>query len=244
MTAFTAQLAAAFHPLGLLVTQDVQTDSDAYDLPALARANDFLVPMLYDQHSDGTACRVRSPARTGSSRSWRAFWRRSPQTRSCWAWALTAMTGRTARRRPPTCRSSRRPRSPSRTGIGEDGVIHIDPASLSPYFTYSDEDAGGGQQGGLAHGLAPGRDHELESDARRPALPHAWAQPSGSWARRTPACGASSADSRPGRWRSFDPQRLSLLSYGKEFGTTFIGEGDVLEVVQAPTEGTRTITTG
>ena len=46
MTAFTAQLAAAFHPLGLLVTQDVQTDSDAYDLPTLARVNDFVVPML------------------------------------------------------------------------------------------------------------------------------------------------------------------------------------------------------
>ena len=50
LTAFMRELYAAFHPVGLLVTQDVQVERDSQNLPALARANDWLVPMVYDEH--------------------------------------------------------------------------------------------------------------------------------------------------------------------------------------------------
>ena len=55
LTEFVRELAAAFHRAGLLVTQDIQPEDDAFDVAALAEANDFLVPMLYDEHSAGDA---------------------------------------------------------------------------------------------------------------------------------------------------------------------------------------------
>src|SRR5579871_2642597 len=51
LVAFMKELYAALHPHGLLVTQDVELESEAYDLPQLARWNDWLVPMFYDEHA-------------------------------------------------------------------------------------------------------------------------------------------------------------------------------------------------
>lgn len=52
---FMKELYAALHPYGLIVTQDVQLDSDSFNLPELAKWNDWIVPMFYDQHAGGTA---------------------------------------------------------------------------------------------------------------------------------------------------------------------------------------------
>ena len=102
LTAFMAELAAAFHPKGLLVTQDVQLDSDTYDLPTLARVDDFLVPMLYDQHAVRRPLRPDRRAGLVQARNSRSSWRRCRATRRCWAWATTATTGRRATTTPPT----------------------------------------------------------------------------------------------------------------------------------------------
>jgi cellulose synthase/poly-beta-1,6-N-acetylglucosamine synthase-like glycosyltransferase/spore germination protein YaaH/peptidoglycan/xylan/chitin deacetylase (PgdA/CDA1 family) len=50
LTVFMRELKARLGPLGLLVTEDVPVDDDAYDLKGLAQANDFLLPMVYDEH--------------------------------------------------------------------------------------------------------------------------------------------------------------------------------------------------
>ena len=100
MTAFMTELAAAFHPRGLLVTQDIQLDSDAYDLPTLARVDDFLVPMLYDQHADGDHAGPIAGQDWFADGTARSSWRRCPATKSCSAWATTATTGPTARPTP------------------------------------------------------------------------------------------------------------------------------------------------
>ena len=47
---FMKELYAALHPLNLLVTQDVEVQAPVFDMPALARYNDWIVPMFYDQH--------------------------------------------------------------------------------------------------------------------------------------------------------------------------------------------------
>ncbi len=47
---FMQQLKARLGPLGLLVTEDVPIEDSAYDLKRLAQANDFLLPMIYDEH--------------------------------------------------------------------------------------------------------------------------------------------------------------------------------------------------
>jgi peptidoglycan/xylan/chitin deacetylase (PgdA/CDA1 family) len=53
LTAFVRELHDALSPAGLLLTQDVPTDDPneaAYDLDRLARWNDYVMPMVYDEH--------------------------------------------------------------------------------------------------------------------------------------------------------------------------------------------------
>ena len=53
LTAFVRELHEALNPLGLMLTQDVPTDdptAPAYDLRALARLDDYVIPMVYDEH--------------------------------------------------------------------------------------------------------------------------------------------------------------------------------------------------
>ncbi|MCW3099190.1 MAG: hypothetical protein JWL77_4808, partial [Chthonomonadaceae bacterium] len=52
---FMRELYASLHPHGLLVTQDVQLENDNFDMANLARYNDWIVPMFYDQHTGGMA---------------------------------------------------------------------------------------------------------------------------------------------------------------------------------------------
>ena len=54
LTLFMQELYADFHPRKLLVTQDVQPTSEGMDIPALALANDWIVPMLYDEHESAS----------------------------------------------------------------------------------------------------------------------------------------------------------------------------------------------
>jgi cellulose synthase/poly-beta-1,6-N-acetylglucosamine synthase-like glycosyltransferase/spore germination protein YaaH/peptidoglycan/xylan/chitin deacetylase (PgdA/CDA1 family) len=52
LTTFIQELRSLLHSQGLLLTEDVPTDDDgtAYDLKRLAELNDYIVPMVYDQH--------------------------------------------------------------------------------------------------------------------------------------------------------------------------------------------------
>lgn len=52
MTAFIGELAGTLKRAGLLVTQSVPPDDDAFDLRRLAELNDYLVAMVYDEHAD------------------------------------------------------------------------------------------------------------------------------------------------------------------------------------------------
>ena len=48
--AFLRQLRAKLQPAGLLLTESVPIDDPAYDIKQLAEVNDYLVPMVYDEH--------------------------------------------------------------------------------------------------------------------------------------------------------------------------------------------------
>src|SRR5579862_8446245 len=50
LAAFMRQLSARLKPAGLLLTQSVPIDDPAYDLKQLAEVNDYIVPMVYDEH--------------------------------------------------------------------------------------------------------------------------------------------------------------------------------------------------
>jgi peptidoglycan-N-acetylglucosamine deacetylase len=47
---FMRQLYGRLHPQGLLVTQSVPVEDAAFDLKRLAQYNDYLIPMVYDEH--------------------------------------------------------------------------------------------------------------------------------------------------------------------------------------------------
>ena len=50
---FMGELYTDFHAHKLLVTQDVQLENDNFDIVNLAKYNDWLIPMFYDQHTGG-----------------------------------------------------------------------------------------------------------------------------------------------------------------------------------------------
>ena len=47
---FMRELAEVLHKSGYIVSEDVPIDDDTYDLKRLAEVNDYLVPMVYDEH--------------------------------------------------------------------------------------------------------------------------------------------------------------------------------------------------
>ncbi len=242
MTAFTAQLASAFHPLGLLVTQDVQTDSDAYDLPTLARVNDFVIPMLYDQHADGNnAGPISGQAWFGSELS--GVLAQVPANKvvlGLGTYGYDWVDG-TTQASDMSFQQAAQVAQQNQNQFG-DGVIHIDPASLSPYFTYSDEAEGAGSKE-ISHTVWL-QDATTNWNQMRAALPyHTLGAAVWELGKEDPSLWSFFGKGQAASLASFDPQRLSQVTYGKEFGTTFIGQGDVLDVVQPPTDGDRTITT-
>jgi cellulose synthase/poly-beta-1,6-N-acetylglucosamine synthase-like glycosyltransferase/spore germination protein YaaH/peptidoglycan/xylan/chitin deacetylase (PgdA/CDA1 family) len=64
MVDFMQALSARLKPLGLILTEDVPTDDDgSYDLKRLGEINDYIVPMVYDEHyQSGTPGPVASEA--------------------------------------------------------------------------------------------------------------------------------------------------------------------------------------
>ncbi|MGC9947739.1 MAG: glycosyltransferase [Bryobacteraceae bacterium] len=50
LLAFMRQLRAKLQPAGLLLTESVPIEDPAYDLNQLAEVNDYIVPMVYDEH--------------------------------------------------------------------------------------------------------------------------------------------------------------------------------------------------
>jgi cellulose synthase/poly-beta-1,6-N-acetylglucosamine synthase-like glycosyltransferase/peptidoglycan/xylan/chitin deacetylase (PgdA/CDA1 family)/spore germination protein YaaH len=50
MVRFMEELHAKLHPSGLLLTQSVPVEDPAYDLRRLAQIDDYVIPMVYDEH--------------------------------------------------------------------------------------------------------------------------------------------------------------------------------------------------
>ena len=55
LTAFVKELSDAFHQHGLYVTQDIQSDNEDYDVRELAKYDDYLMLMAYDEHNTVSA---------------------------------------------------------------------------------------------------------------------------------------------------------------------------------------------
>ncbi len=55
LTAFVKELSDAFHQHGLYVTQDIQSGNEDYDVRELAKYDDYLMLMAYDEHNTVSA---------------------------------------------------------------------------------------------------------------------------------------------------------------------------------------------
>ncbi|MGO8672758.1 MAG: glycosyltransferase [Capsulimonadaceae bacterium] len=238
ITAFMKETAAALRPHGLLVTQDIELDSDSYDLTQLAGINDFLIPMLYDENSDGTT------AGPVASQSWFEqelgdFMARVPSNKVVIGLAnygydwVSGSESATPVGFAEACITAQESRD------GQDGIISIDRASLNPHFTYFDDSLGQGDRE-IKHDVWI-EDATTAYNEMRAAAPY---HPLGAALWRVGL-------EDPSVWKffnrggdaavfSFVPSELSDVDYNY-FGTTLVGQGDVLQVVRPHTPGYRTI---
>ncbi len=241
LTLFMQELASAFHPLGLLVTQDVQTDSDTYNLPALAKTDDFLVPMLYDQHGSGT---VAGPiaAQNWYARELAGFMAQVPANRVVLGvgnYAYDWTQGKTSTNEYSFEDAARIAQQSKASGDGDDGRIVIDKASLNPTFSYYDDGPDGKA---LSHTVWL-MDATTTWNALHAAAPyHTLGAALWRLGEEDPSLWSFFGKAGASSLGTFDPHSLKDITYNY-FGTQFEGYGEVLDVVQSPTPGLRTITT-
>ena len=240
MTAFMTELAAAFHPLGLLVTQDIQTDSDAYDLPTLARVDDFLVPMLYDQHASGS-----NPGPI-AGQNWflsqmRGFLAEVPASHVVlgvgnfgydWTEGSQAAGDLTFQEAAQLAQENHLPNS-------NDGVIKLDPNSLNPYFTYSDDPQKPGEPE-VAHQVWLEDATTTWNELRAAQSYHTLGAALWQLGSEDPSLWKFYGKEAAATLNTFNPRDLAQVNYNY-FGTQFDGKGDVLDVVQKPTPGVRSL---
>ncbi len=238
LVAFMAQLSSVFHPLGLLVTQDIQTDSGAYDLPTLAKLNDFVIPMLYDQNADGNSAGPISGQRWFQEQL-AGVLAQVPASKIVLGLGAYGYDWKDGTQSARDVSFQDAAQIAQQNRFGADGVIRIDPASLSPYFTYSDEPSGAGTAE-VSHTVWL-QDATTAYNQMQAAEPfHTLGAAIWELGKEDPSLWSFFGKEQ--NLAAFDPQTLTKLTYGTEFGTTFLGYGDVLDVVQAPTDGSRTVT--
>ncbi|MCC6446881.1 MAG: glycosyltransferase [Armatimonadetes bacterium] len=227
LTAFMSELYRAFHPAGLLVTEAVQVESDVFDLAALSRFNDWLVPMLYDEHYAGMT------AGPVASQPWyaaqlRRIARLLPPEKIVLGIGTQSYDWIKGRRGAASLTYEQA----MLTAKENDGVVRLDSASLNPAYTYEDADD-------------RDRPHEVwildavtaynQIRAARPFRPLGAAL----WY-------AGSED--PALWQFYAPGKLGnplpsaaleTVRYGYEID--FEGEGEILSVQSLPTVGSRSL---
>ncbi|HZP83148.1 MAG TPA: polysaccharide deacetylase family protein [Chthonomonadaceae bacterium] len=241
---FMKELHEALSPHGLRVTQDVQLESDAFDLPELAKWNDWIVPMFYDQHAGGTAPGPVA-ALDWTRHNLQQLLRQVPADKVVLGVGNHAYDWRKG----------------DKTNAAEDltyqsaiiqakeneleNGLRFDPASLNPTFTYLDtvKDANGEERE---------EEHIVwMQDATSVYNQLTLAKPHGIRGAALWFMGAED----PSVWQFFDKGRwnadwkpmvekgaLDTITYGGQAEIDFEGEGELLQPVAPPGDGKRTVT--
>ncbi len=237
MTAFMIQLCAAFHAHNLLVTQDIQLDSTSYDLPALSRIDDFLVPMIYDENADGTT------AGPIAGQSWfnqelHQFLAQVPANRTVIGLGNYGYDWKQGSTAPEDVSFEDATQIASESIDGEDGHIRIDPHSMNPYFTYWDADGKNGAT--IKHQVWMEDATTAYNELRAASGSHVLGAAVWRLGTEDPSLWDFFGKSQAASLSRFDPQTLASVTYDG-FGTDFQGHGDVLDVIGLPRPGIRTI---
>lgn len=238
---FMKELYTALHPHHLLVTQEIQLESEAFNVPELAKWNDWIVPMFYDEHAGGTE------AGPVAGVDWTAHnlhlllhqvpagkivmavgnhgydWPQKSENPSDLTYQSAVITARESQ---------------------PDAVIHLDPKSLNPTYSYTEETQD-----------AQGRTREVEhvvwmQDAVSVFNQLRLAKPLGVRGAALWYLGAED----PSLWKFFDKSNwntdwdrlvlggaLDTISYGGQAQVDFEGEGELLQPTSPPSDGRRLV---
>ncbi len=246
---FIKELHDSFAPAGLLVTQDVQLESDGFDIPRLAQYNDAIIPMLYDQHSPGDENGAGSIAGIGWTKNHiDALFKQVPPGKVIlgfgnyaydWLKGSNNASTLTYQTAVIQAKESQDPKNPS---VAQ---IKIDPQTLNPFYTYSDDadkehvvwmmDATTTfNQWSVARAYKP----------RGYALWYLGSEDPSLWKvmGRTQLGTYAANTGNPAKLAKLvDSGELDRISYGRQSEVDFEGEGELLDVVAEPNEGHRTI---
>ena len=246
LTLFMRELYTALHPAKLLVTQDVQLENGAFDFPGLAKWNDWLVPMFYDEHEsssgpgaiagidwthkhlDALLSQV-DPSKVVMAVGQQGYdWTKGVAGTESLRYQTAVVTAKE-----------------SYDGKGMDGVIRIDPASLNPMFTYSEDTLDKNNQVRQEEHTVWMQDAASVYNQLLLARPHGI---------RGAALWMLGAED-PTIWSYYDKNlwngdwqkivsggALNTISYGGTGEIDFTAEGELLQPVAEPTSGQRTIT--
>ena len=241
LVAFARDLYEALHPAGLLVTLDLQLDDDAFDLQGLAAWSDFVIPMVYDEHSPGDASGAGSIASVGWTRQQLArIFAVVPASKVIVGLANYAYDWQEGDRREAAALSCEMATVQAEESLDpEDPTIarvEIDRGSLTPFYRYSGDD----DKAHVVWMLDAATAYNQWTLARRyrPAGAALW----------------SLGSEDPGVWqvigrrgigrelgRRIDEGLLNAVQYQGSNGVDFEGEGELLEVVSEPSEGRRVL---
>ena len=242
LTEFMAELSRRLRPDGLVVSQDIEIESQAYDLERLALWNNFLIPMFYDQHSPGDEAGPGSIAGISwTKREMKKLLARVPANKivmgiGSYAYDWTKGDNKDAasltyQAAVIQAAESVDPKDP------DIAKVKIDPASLNPYYRYYDD-------GGAEHVVwmldATTAYNQWQvvrgTHPRGVALWCLGAEDPGVWS----VIGRSALTTNMGPF--IDTGLLNTISYGKQAQVDFEGEGELLEVLAEPSVGERVVT--
>jgi cellulose synthase/poly-beta-1,6-N-acetylglucosamine synthase-like glycosyltransferase/peptidoglycan/xylan/chitin deacetylase (PgdA/CDA1 family)/spore germination protein YaaH len=225
LATFTAEVAAALHPSGLLVTADTQ-DGDPKQAAAVACSCDFVIPMIYDLHyASGTAGPIAPESWARAQLD--AFLNAVPASKTVLAIGNYAYNWERGRAGAQTLTFGEAVATAHESQDGGDGVIRTDEDSGNPCFTYEDE----------------GRRHDVWLlDAVTAYNFQRYAASRGVDGRALWYVGSED----PTLWSFFGRGRhasestaLETVKYG--FEIDFEGEGEILDIAARPQVGSRTL---
>ena len=241
LTAFMEKLSRVFHSKGLIVTQDVQMEEGAFDLPGLAEACDFIIPMLYDEHSpgaDGGGIGSIAGVPWYTARLKELFALVPPDKvvlglgNYAYDWKDGEVNGASINYQAAVVQA-KESSDPDDPTVAQ---ITLDPKTLNPFYHYLDDS--GARHSVWMLDAASLYNHLRLAEPFKPrgaALWYLGSEDPGIWSFWGNNGNTDSAG------KAIDAGSLNRITYGKQSQVDFEGEGELLSIVAEPNDGQRTL---
>ena len=234
---FMEDLYRTFHPAGLLVTMDMEVESDALDYEQLAKWCDWVVPMFYDEHTGESEAGAVGSIRWTKERL-EALLSKIPASKLVmgvgnhgydWTKGKPGAQNLTYQSAILQAKDSQ-----------PDAIIKLDPSTLNPTFSYTEETPEHGEERhtvwfqdavSVYNQLIIGKGKKV----RGSALWFMGSEDPTLWK-------FNSRQNWNTDWGKLtDAGALNQITYGNETAIDFEGEGELLQPRSGPQEGFRTV---